>query len=114
MAKLETYRARIAELEIQLAEAKAGERMVFDKLLEVAKQRDSARLELDLKKDEHDALDKLVDDLGLDPNPDSEEPADVIKRHHAKAWEWASIATDAASEAHKLKAQLDAIREALE
>lgn len=51
-------------------------------------------------------LEALVDDLGTDPNPDSEEPIDAIKRHHAKAWEWARIANEAALEVRVLKEEV--------
>ncbi len=51
-------------------------------------------------------LEALIDQLGEDPNPDSEEPADVVKRHHAKAWDWCRIANDACAEARALREDL--------
>jgi hypothetical protein len=53
-------------------------------------------------------LEAIIDDLGIDPNPESEKPEDVVKRHHAKACEWARIATDACEEVREL--QVDRVR----
>ncbi len=75
-----------------------------------AAELDLTRAALELSKCRADVLERevaslqaLIDQLGEDPNPDSEEPADCIKRHHAKAWEWCRIANDALAETRALR-----------